>query len=129
MMSIHPASIAALMLLLHFIADYTLQGCLADLKQRKWWRDKIKSDEVWDKYKDDYKIALLSHGMYWSLIVCLPLLMAGGWVYSVNAAVHGLVHTGIDDMKANRLSINLKEDQLLHVVQLVLIWTAWLIYA
>lgn len=30
-----------LMLLMHYIEDFHLQGCLANLKQKKWWEKEI----------------------------------------------------------------------------------------
>ena len=40
---------------LHLIADYFLQGCLADLKQRRWWDAQIKKlYEEYDGYKNPY---------------------------------------------------------------------------
>lgn len=122
----------ALMFLLHLIADYTLQGCLANLKQRKWWEDRFneekdekKKSELRSKYRNDYEAALWCHGMYWSLVVCLPLLMAGGIAYAVNALIHGFSHALIDHAKANRFSLNLIQDQLLHGMQILCIWMVW----
>ena len=30
-----------LMLLMHYIEDFHLQGCLANLKQKKWWEKEV----------------------------------------------------------------------------------------
>jgi len=129
MTEIHPASIAAIMFALHLFADYTLQGCLANLKQRSWWSKQIPAGmneaerlAMWRKYRYDYACGLLCHGLYWSLVVCIPLLALGGAAYAVNSVVHGLVHAAIDDAKANRMKLNLWQDQMLHVAQIALIW-------
>ncbi len=136
MIGVHPASMLALMFLLHLIADYTLQGCLANLKQRKWWEEQIPKDmkepdrfAMWERYKNDYQAALWCHGMYWSLVVCLPLLATGGVAYAINALIHGAIHTVIDHAKANRHSLNLVQDQLLHCIQVCLIWVEWVFNA
>lgn len=128
MIEIHPASMLALFFLLHFVADYTLQGCLANLKQKKWWDDQIekKMPISWSIYKYDYKCGLACHGLYWSLVVCLPLLSTGGAEYAVNALIHGIVHALIDHAKANKNKINLIEDQMLHAAQIFFIWAVWL---
>lgn len=128
MIEIHPASMLALMVLLHLIADYTLQGCLANLKQKRWWEDNLTRAPVPDKdrYRHDYACGLVCHGLYWSLVVCLPLLLVGGCAYAANALIQGLVHACIDDQKANRFSLNLIEDQALHAVQIICIWGVWL---
>jgi len=133
MSEIHPASMLALIFLLHFVADYTLQGCLANLKQQSWWSDQIPKnmDErkrllAWRMYKNDYMAGLACHAMYWSLIVCLPLLILGGPAYAINALIHGIVHALIDHAKANQNKINLVEDQMLHAAQIFFIWAVWL---
>lgn len=128
---IHQSSILGIMFLLHFFADFNLQlgSGMDKLKQKKWWTDQIEKDdaESMKKYGKDYEAALLCHGMYWSLVVCLPLLMTGGIAYVVNALIHGFVHALIDHAKANRFSLNLCQDQALHAAQIVLIWTEWLL--
>ena len=109
--------VVLLMLLGHMLADYTLQGWLADGKQRKWW-DKAFGGSLPPKYAYDYLAALFCHALYWSLIVLLPLYASPWWAVAVlaNAAVHAVV----DDLKANRCVLNLWQDQLLHLVQIVI---------
>ena len=133
MIDVHPASMLALMFLLHLIADYTLQGCLANLKQRKWWEEQIPKNmkepdrfAMWKRYKNDYQAALWCHGMYWSLVVCLPLLLAGGFWYALNSLAHGAIHVFVDDAKANRMKLNLWQDQAIHSLQVILVWFVWM---
>lgn len=118
-----------LMLLLHFVADYTLQGCLANLKQKSWWIAECKKHGVdFQKYKDDYICGLVCHSMYWTLLTFAPLL----WLCeSVNVCtsiivINTAVHAVIDDLKANRFKINLIQDQFLHFAQIFLTFSiAW----
>lgn len=46
------------MLFLHIFDDYYLQGILASMKQKDWWR---KQEGYNEKYKDDYIPALFCH--------------------------------------------------------------------
>lgn len=108
-----------LMILGHMIADYTLQGCLAHMKQKSWWTE-IMHDvkpERRHKYRHDYIVALVCHALYWSLITFLPLYNSPMWAYAV--IVNTVLHAVIDDLKANRNAINLCHDQLLHLAQIV----------
>lgn len=129
-MNISPSSMLALIMLAHLFADYTLQGCLADLKQKSWWEKqlgKIKATkEQRHQYRNDYKAALVCHSLYWSLIICLPLLMLGGSQYLIQSLFQAAAHYYIDDQKANKHAINLVIDQLFHAVQLLAVWGLWL---
>lgn len=104
-----------LMLLAHLVADYTLQGWLADGKQKSWW-DKVFGGKTPDSYSLDYEAALVCHALYWSLLVCAPLWSSPrlAWLVAANT----VVHAAIDDLKANRKFINLLQDQALHALQI-----------
>ena len=54
------------MLFLHLIADYNLQGVLAQFKQKKWWKENYPDAT----YKNDWMIALVEHSFMWSFLVC-----------------------------------------------------------
>ena len=121
------------MLFCHVIADYNLQGCLADMKQKSWWRRelaKLKLDLEQTHYKNDYKMALCVHGFSWSVISMSPLVYLCWescpwrlfWFVLWNAAFHAMV----DHLKANAYLFNLIEDQLLHVLQLA--GTFWVFF-
>ena len=107
-----------LMLLGHLVADYTLQGWLADGKQKSWWQKACGQDEIPKKYRNDYKMALYCHGLYWSILVCAPFY-ASNWLL-VAVVVNAIVHADIDDFKANEKVINLVQDQLLHLGQILI---------
>lgn len=104
------------MILAHLIADFTLQGWLADGKQKSWW-DKMCGGKIIEKYKHDYIAALVCHALYWSIAICLPLCNSP----MLACAVIGntIIHAIVDDLKANRKKLNLIQDQLLHLTQIV----------
>lgn len=102
----------------HTLADYFLQGCLAELKQKKYWQENAPDN----KYKYDYIAALVMHSISWTFLIMLPI----AYYYSFNVDVHFAIlfvmntflHCQIDDEKANKHTINLVVDQLLHMVQI-----------
>ena len=64
-----------IMILLHIIDDFVLQPiCLSKLKQKSFWETYVKDDE---KYKFDYKVALVIHALSWSIMIHLPLMAIG----------------------------------------------------
>lgn len=109
-----------LMIFLHIVDDYYLQGVLANMKQKQWWQDNAPAS----LYRYDYIAALIMHSMSWAFMIMLPIaikmsfdvggLFIGVWI--VNAIIHGVV----DDLKANKHKINLIQDQSIHMVQIVL---------
>ena len=131
--SIHPSSMFGIMFLLHIFADFNLQigAGLDKFKQWRWWRKQIpaEKEDEWNRYKDDYKIALCIHSLQWALVTCLPLLMCGGRLYMFIAIIHAVIHGVIDDMKANWMRINLIYDQFFHTVQVFVIWSTWLAFS
>lgn len=110
------------MMLAHFAADFTLQGILADLKQRRWWQKKVQGDLDKSKYKDDYVAALFAHSMYWAACVVAPFAFTGyvgTMCWSVLFAINSVLHAAVDHLKANDRDLNLVQDQCIHGVQLV----------
>ena len=113
------------MIFLHIIDDYKLQGILASMKQKRWWREQ---KEYKPFYKYDYIIALIDHSISWTFMIMLPIALElefniGWWVvaYIVNIAIHAFV----DDLKANQLKINLVIDQLIHTMQILVTWAVF----
>lgn len=112
------AFVVLLMLFCHIVDDYYLQGILAQMKQRKWW----KENAALQKYRFDYLIALVMHAMSWAFMIMLPVAI----YYNFNIGGHFvtffianmLVHALVDNEKANKLSINLVVDQLIHILQI-----------
>lgn len=112
---------------MHIMDDYYLQGCLAKFKQKSFWKENAPDD----MYKYDYIIALLMHGFSWAFMVHLPVLFYNYFVVHNNIMfniafitiiIHSLCHSVIDDLKANCKTINLVIDQILHMLQIILIW-------
>ena len=111
-----------LMMLLHFVADYTLQGCLANMKQKSWWVEQCKNAGMdFAKYKYDYVCSLICHALYWTLITFAPIIFFSDLSdIGIAAVVIGnmAIHAFIDHIKANKFCINLVVDQLLHLAQI-----------
>lgn len=105
-------TIALICLLLHFVADFNLQGMLKDLKQKVWW-EKNYPDK---KYRYDYQTAGWIHAFMWSIFTFLPFVTHPyyEWIVMINAVIHYV----IDNFKANELKLSLTQDQVLHLVQI-----------
>jgi hypothetical protein len=111
------------MIFMHIVDDYYLQGILAKMKQKKWWKENAPEE----MYKDDWAIALFMHAFSWTFMVMLPIAYAhafdvGIWfkvVFIINVIVHGLT----DHLKANVKSINLVADQSIHLLQILATYT------
>lgn len=118
-----------LMILGHFIADFTLQGWFANGKQEMWWReqcadeDNMEFERRWKKYGNDYKCAMFEHGLYWSLITFSPLFFftqISEIALLIIVVANTIFHAWIDDLKANQFKINLIQDQLWHFIQIAI---------
>ena len=112
--------IVLFMILFHIIDDFVLQPIsLSNLKQKKWWE---KQEGYSDKYKDDYKVALAIHSISWSIMIHIPLVIMfpslGQLELLTSFIVNAVIHYFIDDLKANKLKINLFEDQMVHFCQI-----------
>ena len=115
-------------LYLHCWDDFHHQGCLKEMKQKKWWQEHPQYN---DMYENDYKVCMMVHAFEWSFTVHAPYLIYGFYhnlftdmkiVMSVaSIAFHTLYHARIDSMKANEYTINLIEDQSHHMIQLLMI--------
>ena len=108
------------MILFHIIDDFVLQPIsLSNLKQKKWWK---KQEGYSDKYKDDYKVALAIHSISWSIMIHVPLVIMFPSLWQlallISFIVNAVIHYYIDDLKANKLKINLFEDQMVHFWQI-----------
>ena len=114
------------MVFCHILDDFCLQqACLAKLKQRKWWRENAPQK----RYEKDYLMALFMHGFSWSFMVHLPLTVcafAFGFerylFVGISCICHSIVHSIVDDLKANKHVFNLMQDQLIHILQITIIY-------
>ena len=100
------------MIFLHIIADFNMQGMLGDLKQRRWWEKNYPER----KYKRDYIACLLIHSFSWSYMILIPISIMNREVDWIALVVNMVVHSVIDHIKANKLAISLKADQLAHLI-------------
>ena len=114
------------MLYMHIIDDYKIQGILASMKQKDWWK-KNAPDEI---YQNDYLMALYEHAFCWTVSINIPIL-----VYSLLCNVHinrvqfiltffcmWMIHAIVDNLKANDHFINLITDQIIHILQVISCW-------
>ncbi len=109
-----------LMVFCHIVDDYYLQGILASMKQRDWWKDHAPER----KYRYDYFMALAMHSLSWSFMIMLPIAFATNFdvglkfisMFGLNAILHGFV----DDLKANKKKISLVVDQSIHLLQILI---------
>jgi hypothetical protein len=120
------------MIFCHIIDDYLLQNALANLKQKKYWEDYMsahyKNKSLQDSiYKHDYIVALVCHAFEWSFMINLPIVIYMFHrldepkfiiFYSISMIVNTIIHAFIDNLKANKLSINLVTDQVFHLAQI-----------
>lgn len=115
-----------LMLFLHIVDNYYLQGWLASAKQKNWWQ-KNAPDKL---YSNDYIMALCEHAFSWTFMTMLIpsvylyvnpdnlYLKLYLFIFCLNWAIHCIV----DDLKANKRKINLIQDQLIHICQVFITW-------
>lgn len=109
------------MIFFHIVDDYYLQkGWLSQAKQKKYWQENAPEE----MYKYDYIWVLIVHSFSWTFMIMLPVLFVRGLYVDVNFlkmfAVNLIIHAVIDDLKANRRKLNLWEDQIIHIIQIVM---------
>ena len=123
MIKVNGVIILFCMLFLHIVDDYYLQGILSQMKQKKWW-EKNAPDKL---YENDYKVALVEHAFSWSFMIMLPLMVtmiiSNDYsklnAYTILLFSNCIIHTIVDDLKANKLKINLVTDQYIHILQVL----------
>lgn len=109
------------MLFLHIIDDFKLQTpTLSNLKQKTYWEEHAP-DEM---YTNDYLCALLIHAFSWTFMIMLPIMFINN--FELNIAFmymfisNIILHAFIDNEKANKRTINLWQDQTVHLIQIIL---------
>jgi len=115
--------ILILMIFCHIVDDFYLQGWLASAKQKSWWQKNAPNN----LYKYDYIMALFCHSFSWSFMIQLPILIYGFYtnVFIWNIylfIINIIIHMFIDNLKANKLKINLIQDQIIHFIQIISTW-------
>lgn len=116
------------MLFMHIVDDYYLQGILASMKQKSWWK---KQESYKDLYKYDYIVALIMHSFSWAFMVMMPIAFTMSFTITVGFAIvfliNAVVHCIVDNLKANKMKINLIADQSIHVAQIVATFVLFLV--
>lgn len=107
------------MVFAHIVDDYSLQGWLANAKQRQWWKENAP-DKL---YKHDYIMALIMHSLSWSFMIMLPVAiyikLQCQALFFIAFILNTIVHIVVDHLKANVHCINLIQDQCLHLLQIL----------
>ena len=116
------------MIFMHIVDDYYLQGILASMKQKQWW---LKQENYKAEYKWDYLVALFMHAFSWAFCIMLPiafkLSFTVGWVFYLVFTLNLVVHFIVDDLKANKLKINLIQDQAIHLTQIIVTFILYIL--
>ena len=109
------------MIMMHIVDDYYLQGILASMKQKSWWK---KQTNYKDKYSNDYLIALMMHAFSWAFCIMLPIAINLKFevdaFFAIMLGVNFMIHAIVDNFKANELKINLVQDQTIHIIQILI---------
>ena len=121
------------MIFLHIVDDYYLQGWLASAKQKSYWEQNAP-DEL---YKHDYIMALFMHSFSWAfMIMVVPSVYTLINTTNTNNAslmialfflINLCIHMVVDNSKANLKKINLVQDQLCHLVQILITWVVFVL--
>ena len=117
------------MIFMHIVDDYYLQGILASMKQKAWWN---KQESYKGLYKYDYIVALIIHSFSWAFMVMMPIAFVMSFSITIGFAIvfliNAVVHCIVDNLKANKMKINLIADQSIHVVQIVATFVLFLVF-
>ena len=119
----NPFLIFFIMLFCHIVDDYYLQGILASMKQKAWWK---KQEGYSEKYTNDWFIALFMHAFSWAFMINLIfiILKVNATFIILSIIINCIIHMIVDHLKANAKKINLVIDQYTHICQ---IWITFVI--
>lgn len=121
------------MVFIHCMLDFHQGDTIANMKQKSWWE---KHPNYKDLYKYDFIAVLIVHGFSWSFGVQIPILLYNisspisnhGWILNIFIIIiNGFIHSYIDHLKANKMYINLVQDQTCHLLQMILSWMIYFI--
>lgn len=131
----YPCLLLMTMIFFHIIADFNIQGILAQMKQKSFY-DQYRYRV--NLYRYDHIVALLMHSFSWTFMIHIPgimyLILMGKWsmfenewtVYLIFFIVHMIIHALTDHAKANWYLINLVMDQTIHILQIIIIWITFI---
>lgn len=119
------------MLFCHIVDDYYLQGWLASAKQKKWWEQNAPNP----LYKNDYIMALVEHAFSWNFMIHVPIvvysvicgLQLNIYLFLIVFTINWVIHTVTDNAKANLMKINLIQDQCIHIAQIFVTWSIYVV--
>ena len=76
-------------------------------------------------------MALFIHGLSWSIMIHIPIFLFCDYVsdivFIISVFGWGLLHSYIDNMKANEKIISLVMDQTLHFIQIIGLYIGYLL--
>ena len=120
------------MVFCHIVDDYYLQGWLASAKQKSWWENNCSNV----LYQNDYIMALIMHAFSWTFMIHIPIIIYL-FYYNININIcifiiifllNWFIHAFTDHLKANLLKINLIQDQIIHIIQILIIYFIYIMY-
>ena len=117
------------MIFCHIVDDFYLQGILAKMKQKSWWKEQVKED-YWF-YRHDYIPALLAHAFSWAFMIMLPIAiylhLHIGIPFIIYFIMNMITHAIVDNLKVNQGVMNLCFDQVTHIMQIIITWAVLVI--
>lgn len=104
----------------HFLFDFYVQTkSNGDIKKKEWWEKRHKKS---GKRKYNYIMGLLMHSFVWSMAILFPFYYIEKTLHYFVMIINIIIHAIIDNEKTNKKSISSMQDQLLHVIQILLTW-------
>lgn len=98
------------------------------MKQKTFWQENAPEQ----MYRYDYLWALIMHAFSWTFMVMLPVMFINNFVLDAEFLLyfifHLMLHAQTDDLKANARKINLWQDQMIHMLQIAVILTRYVIF-
>jgi hypothetical protein len=125
------------MLFCHILADFNMQGMLKYFKQESYWKKLFINKRYPNLDKEnDYVVALLIHSIMWTFMMNLPIiLMYYAGKLEINTVffvfeliVNFIIHTIVNDKKANNFELTFTEDQTIHFLQIFITWVIIILY-
>ena len=120
------------MLFCHIVDDFYLQGILAKMKQKSWWKEQTTEA----MYEKDWLPALIAHGISWAFMIMFPcniyLLIHKPdeiYLFSLTYIWNVWLHCRTDHLKCNKHEINLIVDQGIHVFQILVTFLVFFVLA
>lgn len=113
------------MIYLHIVDDYHIQGILSNFKQKKWWEQNYPDK----KYKNDWIIGLLLHAFQWAFVIELPCVLLAIYFNTISyntilvvsiLVINTIIHAITDHLKSNMFKISLFTDQIVHLIQITI---------